>query len=1114
MQDDWAGECLLNGEIEVDIMPDASSSDEQRKVDPNMNQSGSGISTAAAASSHEQQQQASLNEKQVFAAAGQAAAGPTMPSNKARSASPSEGQSALKPSQPAVTVHPEPPPQVQNENSRKELSHSVSDENVTPNRQSRTRRQKGSIRTGLSARNILSTDGSDIDEGQKAESSRARRRRGRQYHVQEEGPIADSEVEVRAVLGRPDPPSSISRALMAKLFTSSISALVQEHRTEVPFTEWSEFLTSDMNIENQTLGFEDVVIQILAVKLPETFSHVYFTFQFYHFSLVETPVAVLERIPAQDLQVAQVAMCPAILRVLDGAQQASGTPGVTVHFVVDSARDAESAPHPISPYYRYLSARTLCVEMWDANSKLPIGCANIDLRLLLRRGNQASQTGGEFFLTSDQSPADDESVEMKAHLPTSISSVMQSSVYIRLISVLRPSTAPQLQSEYSNNSESREDRFDQERLDRVGLATVNKGMALLYARKDRVIEALKNLPEHVPAQRLQDAIISSQLELTASEVTALVLHLRKLSSGLGEANVNQVRLGGQDALDKSGDRRIALQTSANEVLEKIALHFDGDVQKAFDAYSANGMMDESHLRRLLSQDNQELASVLLRLASADVDGRLSSQQFCNFFSVSYKVDGSASLPMHVDKKLARWQKIRAKRQKNGTRIDDTAGEDKQLFLEAAKHMREVHKESQIKQFLQKCITTHEVIYPSFGQVCYVPYLLCSPFSEMRVIAIRTDDPELVLVTDVEEWRELERHSVHRSGVIEEDLFSRERAGYSICLQPHQKVVVPFKIRITSPEHISLDSERVAGHVSAASVEARSSGKQSEPANRAAASAIALNRKKTVRVTFSAYAADGQCGPPLYVLEIEMLPRPFVVDHTFRLYNCKHDFLKRRIVLDTSLDRDGCSWRGGAPRSAQSRQRNIKYLWCSNASVVVSPPAASGDSHLQEIHLKHRCGEAGQEDIFYLLLYNDAYHVGLYEIWLIRVTALNRLDIDGLVGQTEPSAVMVRSRTGPQPVRAFSSAPAVVSFPESCRNLDDGLSEFRVDFHPLLPGRRDVLVHIMPDSMQAWAGGGASPLSAWLLSTTARMPLVARRYDIRLQLGRVSNKKILYSNPYG
>ncbi|KAJ1464934.1 hypothetical protein T484DRAFT_1867125 [Baffinella frigidus] len=44
--------------------------------------------------------------------------------------------------------------------------------------------------------------------------------------------------------------------------------------------------------------------------------------------------------------------------------------------------------------------------------------------------------------------------------------------------------------------------------------------------------------------------------------------------------------------------------------------------------------------------------------------------------------------------------------------------------------------------------------------------------------------------------------------------------------------------------------------------------------------------------------------------------------------------------------------------------------CSDPSVVVATGAHPADTFLQEVHVKYRCGAAGQASAFYVVLYND------------------------------------------------------------------------------------------------------------------------------------------------
>lgn len=61
------------------------------------------------------------------------------------------------------------------------------------------------------------------------------------------------------------------------------------------------------------------------------------------------------------------------------------------------------------------------------------------------------------------------------------------------------------------------------------------------------------------------------------------------------------------------------------------------------------------------------------------------------------------------------------------------------------------------------------------------------------------------------------------------------------------------------------------------------------------------------------------------------------------------------------------------------------------------------------------------------VYNDHYQSSLYETWHIVVQARLRMDVHSLLGQQSPADLVVRGDRYSRKVRAFSSAPAEVSF---------------------------------------------------------------------------------------
>ena len=50
-------------------------------------------------------------------------------------------------------------------------------------------------------------------------------------------------------------------------------------------------------------------------------------------------------------------------------------------------------------FAKYLAARALQIEVWDADAHIPIGTVQVDLRLLLRQGREAVQSAGEYSIT-------------------------------------------------------------------------------------------------------------------------------------------------------------------------------------------------------------------------------------------------------------------------------------------------------------------------------------------------------------------------------------------------------------------------------------------------------------------------------------------------------------------------------------------------------------------------------------------------------------------------------------------------------------------------------------------------------------------------------------------
>ena len=120
-------------------------------------------------------------------------------------------------------------------------------------------------------------------------------------------------------------------------------------------------------------------------------------------------------------------------------------------------------------------------------------------------------------------------------------------------------------------------------------------------------------------------------------------------------------------------------------------------------------------------------------------------------------------------------------------------------------------------------------------------------------------------------------------------------------------------------------------------------------------------------------------------------------------------------------------------------------------MIVSSCPNPHDSRVEEVHLKYRCNKAGESASFFVVLYNDAFHTSVYEIWQCHVTTMQRLDVQGFVGEIERQgcSFTLRSAHGSQAVKAFASHPAELALDStSTLQLGPHLTQVPFEYRPL------------------------------------------------------------------
>eukprot|EP00961_Rhodomonas_salina_P180932 2441967-Rhodomonas_salina.2 len=78
------------------------------------------------------------------------------------------------------------------------------------------------------------------------------------------------------------------------------------------------------------------------------------------------------------------------------------------------------------------------------------------------------------------------------------------------------------------------------------------------------------------------------------------------------------------------------------------------------------------------------------------------------------------------------------------------------MLSVVQVMRESQKAKKITEFLSAALTASVNITLGFGELHYFQHTIQNPYKASRFVKIRLDDPEVTLITDPKEWRDLHR----------------------------------------------------------------------------------------------------------------------------------------------------------------------------------------------------------------------------------------------------------------------------------------------------------------------------------------------------------------------
>nr|XP_039250329.1 nephrocystin-4-like [Styela clava] len=484
----------------------------------------------------------------------------------------------------------------------------------------------------------------------------------------------------------------------------------------------------------------------------------------------------------------------------------------------------------------------------------------------------------------------------------------------------------------------------------------------------------------------------------------------------------------------------------------------------------------------LTDMNKELCDLLLLNSSTEEKSIEESPKLTDKLSESDR-----------KRKLARMLAIR-EAERNGdsndvARIGQRALVNKQERTLKIRDLRTVEsyrsrlKPNHITELLTLSITTQHTIRPSLGSAHFVELQLKNPFSSQHTVTIECDSPELRVVTDSREWRFFKSKCNLRTPV-EENMFNFDQATSlpQIYLRPKETVYVPFRYQgFEVGQEISPGPSQFF-----------------KPTPTVLQQIKAGQNHGTIKAKIVRAYLRTSDGKPISVLQINVEPQPHVVDQTFRFYNPEASFLKKCLRLppfkNTFTD-------GTASRF---------HVECSDPEIICQARSA-GPTEPQEIFMKAPCGQSPSVRRFFLALYNDAFISAPIQIWQFYIHALQRVDVNSVLGQTTRLALVLKGTQTARMVRCFSSHPLQmeVSPSESFLLTANNVTELTVGVRPIgSPGIRYMYVNVVDVEYHQL-------IRSWLVAVSSKQPIVSKEFEIEVPIagGKGCFKKITYTNPY-
>ncbi|XP_045912441.1 nephrocystin-4 isoform X1 [Micropterus dolomieu] len=376
-------------------------------------------------------------------------------------------------------------------------------------------------------------------------------------------------------------------------------------------------------------------------------------------------------------------------------------------------------------------------------------------------------------------------------------------------------------------------------------------------------------------------------------------------------------------------------------------------------------------------------------------------------------------------------------------------------LHQIKPSEERSKAEGIANMLSQAITTQHLLYPSLGTAEYMEFVLKNPFNVPQTVTIHSDDPELSVITNTDEWRYF-KALTKTTTPLEENMFHLEEGAPRVYLRPKESIHIPLKYQSFLCDYtMALQGPSFLP-----------TGKGSQVAKKNLSNIVAA---KTIKVTFKA-----EDGKPMAICQVNVEATPHIVDQTFRLYHPELCFLKKAIRLPPWHD----------PTVNLNAKTHVS-IRCSDPNIICQTRMlVPGEP--QDVYLKVPGSPSPHLKMFFVMVFTDKWMAVPSQIWQIYVHFLERVDVSCVTGQRSCQSLVLKGKQAVRKVKCFSSHPQEIEVdPKGVFVLPpSAVQELQLKVQPWRAGSRFLYVNAVDVEHRRL-------VTAWLLCLNVHRPVLSK-----------------------